>query len=184
LDTYKRLFNSVVNGIKTGVIDNLDKLIDFIQESGNDALEYIESLDAETLAKLKNEASFNKIYEELFSEDNQVKEKPDYKKWFKEKEDAYKKARDQRKNRSSYSSRKKPRSASSYGNENPFEVLGIPRNSKWSKIRLAYVKLVKKYHPDSRPANMNAMEKKKADQELQRLYAAWEYFENNKKKFI
>ena len=189
MNTYKRLFDTLINNFKDNARDGLDELINFIEKTGNDALDYIESLDVDTLNELKGEANFNKIYEQFFSS-NKGESFSNNDEWFKEKEKRYRQDREKRRkareNRRYNNSNKRQYSSSehsSYNENDPYKIFGIPRNSTWKIIRLTYVKLVKKYHPDTRNSNMSPREKKIADIKLQKIYKAWEYFNENKRKF-
>ncbi len=59
--------------------------------------------------------------------------------------------------------------------DDPYKVLGVPPNASDAEIKAAYRRLVKKYHPDLNPGNVEAAEK------MKELNAAYDQIKNPQK---
>lgn len=62
---------------------------------------------------------------------------------------------------------------------NPYEILGVDRNANDKAIKLAYRKLVRKWHPDS---FQKEKEKENAEHKMQKINEAFEILKNEKKR--
>ncbi len=58
---------------------------------------------------------------------------------------------------------------------NPYEVLGVSPNASQEEIRAAYLKLVKKYHPDR---YQDSALKKQAEEKMKQINAAYDMLKN------
>jgi preprotein translocase subunit Sec63 len=56
----------------------------------------------------------------------------------------------------------------------PYDILGIPRNSSQDKIKTAYHKLIKKYDPSFDSSNRIKEEKEILEKIAVKLHLAWE----------
>ena len=63
---------------------------------------------------------------------------------------------------------------------NPYEVLGVSPNATQEEIRAAYIKLVKKYHPDR---YQDSALKKQAEDRMKRINAAYDMLTKNRDEF-
>ena len=68
-------------------------------------------------------------------------------------------------------------SHTSYQGRDPYEVLGVSKNSSPEKIKKAYRELAVKYHPDKNRANKNKKEAKEAEAKFKEVAAAYEQLE-------
>ncbi|WP_024821821.1 MULTISPECIES: molecular chaperone DnaJ [Aminobacterium] len=60
--------------------------------------------------------------------------------------------------------------------EDFYEILGVPRDASAADIKKAYRRLVRKYHPDANPGNMEAEEK------FKKINAAYEVLSDSQKR--
>jgi hypothetical protein len=182
-DIYKSLFDKIISSARFGM-ENLEALVDMIEETGNSVIDKIDQL------------SVDELYEDFFGK-TEIHEAAgkEYQEWFQEKEEAYRRRRAERREhqseqRSNYENNKRSSENSDWfssffhqSEADPYRILGVSQNAQWNEIRTAFILRVKTFHPDSRGSGLTAEEQKQADQQLLKIYGAWEYFQNNKRKF-
>jgi len=196
LGTYRRLFEHLIREFKSGISGSMDRLVDFIEKTGMDALEYLESLDLDTLESLMNNSSFEELYNDFFGGKGESFTYSRDDEWFKEKERKFREERERRKRgRGGRTSHRRKsggfdrnfsssQSNSRWHSDDPFVILGVSRGDKWSKIRVTYARLVKEYHPDTRKSGLSDRENSIYDSRLQKIYVAWKYFVEHKSEFL
>lgn len=169
------VFDKVLRGARAAT-DGLDAFLDGVEKIGNSALDRVEQLGSNALDAL-DRVDLDQFVRNLLDSDTEAGRRA-YDEWvnrLRDEAERLKRERASGANRGGFGAR--------FRAGNPFAILGVEKNAQWAEIRAAYARRVKVLHPDKRPRDIDERTRRRMDLELQQVYTAWEWFENNKQRF-